>query len=210
MNIDIHQLSPQQCYQYLVSAILPRPIAWISTQSAAGLSNLAPFSFFSVASVAPPVLSVTQVNPRDRAEKDTVRNLRETGNCVVNIVNQQLAAQMNASCADYPANVSEFSAVGIEPIASQQVPTPGVALSPVRFECRLRDIIAIGEGPQAGQLVLLDVVHLHIDDTVLEQGRILPDRLDAIGKLGGDDYSLIRERFQMTRPQAPATPLPPT
>jgi flavin reductase (DIM6/NTAB) family NADH-FMN oxidoreductase RutF len=204
MHFDPRQLDPATCYRLLVDSVVPRPIAWVSTLSQSGVANLAPYSFFTVASCTPPVLSITQVNPRDRVSKDTLANLRATGECVVNIVSAELAASMNATCADYPAEVSEFAAVGIERSASQVVAPAGVKAAPVRYECRLRQIIEVTPGAGGGTMMLLDVVHIEVADQVLEVAQIAPQRLDAVGKLGGNQYSTIRERFELVRPTLPA------
>ncbi|MEW6444662.1 MAG: flavin reductase family protein [Pseudomonadota bacterium] len=200
MNLDLASLDAQTAYALLTGAILPRPIAWVSTFDASGVSNLAPYSFFTVASVWPPVLAVAQVNPRDGSDKDTLRNLRKTGACIVNVVSHAQAASMNATAAPLPAGVSEFERCGIAAVTGLAVDAPGVAEAPVRYECRLREIVAVGEGPMAGQLMLLDVVHISIADEVLHEGRIDPALLDAVGKLGGEAYSSTRDRFTMARP----------
>lgn len=200
MHFDPAQLDSNTVYQLLVGSIVPRPIAWISTISAEGVANLAPYSFFTVASCQPPVLSVTQVNPRTKLAKDTLANLRATGSCVVNIVNAALAETMNATCAEYPAGTSEFNAVGIASIPGVVVAAPGVEAAPVRFECRLRQVIEVAPGPSGGAMMLLDVVHISVADSVLADGRIAPHLLDAVGKLGGNYYTNIRERFEMVRP----------
>lgn len=200
MEFDPNTLPPQHCYQLMVGAIVPRPIAWISTIDEQGVSNLSPFSFFTVASVNPPVLAFNQVTPRTGGEKDTLRNLKATRQCVVNIVNQHLVDVMNASCANYPPGVSEFSAVGIPSTNSECVDAPGVADAPVRFECTLREVITIGTGAMGGQLVLLDVAHISVKDDILQDGKIRPDLLQAVGKMGGDDYSTTDDRFSLARP----------
>lgn len=200
MEYNPTTLDPNAVYRLMVHSILPRPIAWISTVSADGVANLAPYSFFTVASCNPPVLSVTQVNPRDRQAKDTLTNLRATGECVVNIVSAALAEQMNATCADYPSGISEFDAVGIAGAPGMVVQVDGVAQAPVRFECRLRQIMEISPEPSGGTMMLLDVVHIHVADTVLDGGVIDPGLLDAVGKMGGNAYANTRERFDMARP----------
>lgn len=205
MEYDLSQTPPLPTF-YLLStaAIQPRPIAWISSQSAAGQTNLAPFSFFTVACIVPPVLSVTITWRRSDSglspEKDTLRNLRETGECVINIVTAALAAQMNQTCGDYPPEISEIDALAIATTPSRQVAPPGVAASPVRFECRLRQLIPLGDGPGSSHVVLLDVLHVHADDTVLTNGLPDPAKLDSIGKLGGDAYADTANRFTLPRP----------
>ncbi len=200
MNFDPHQITPQECYQLLTHSVIPRPIAWVSTLSAEGILNLAPYSFFTVASCNPPVLLVTQVNPRQRTNKDTLTNLAATGECVVNIVSTANAAAMNTSCADYPANISEFAAAGIEPVASLKVKPAGVKASHVRFECTLREIIEVSPHPSGGSMMLLDVVNIFVAKEVMQHKQIDATLLDALGKLGGDSYSTTRDGFRLERP----------
>ena len=201
MFLDLTDNSNHSVYSYLVGGISPRPIAWVSTLSEKGVANIAPYSFFTVASCNPPVLSVTQVNPRDNANKDTLNNLLATKECVVNIVSHSLVEQMNQSCADYPRDVSEFDAANIQRTPSQLVSVPSVAASKVRYECKLREVITISDEPSGGQMMLLDVVGIFLDDTVLVNGYIDPTRLDAVGKMGGDYFSTTKDKFAIKRPQ---------
>jgi flavin reductase (DIM6/NTAB) family NADH-FMN oxidoreductase RutF len=201
MFLDLTDNSNHSVYSYLAGGISPRPIAWVSTLSEEGVANIAPYSFFTVASCNPPVLSVTQVNPRDNANKDTLNNLLATKECVVNIVSHSLVEQMNQSCADYPRDVSEFDAANIQRTPSQLVSVPSVAASKVRYECKLREVITISDEPSGGQMMLLDVVGIFLDDTVLVNGYIDPTRLDAVGKMGGDYFSTTKDKFALKRPQ---------
>jgi len=200
MNFDSLAIEAAQCYRLMVGSITPRPIAWISSLSGTGVLNLAPYSFFTVASCNPPVLAVTQVNPRDRAAKDTLVNLRATQECVVNIVSEELAAIMNASCGDYPPDVSEFTALSIPHTPSHLVAVAGVRDANVRFECRLREVLAISSLPMGGHMMLLDVVNIFVNESILVDGQIAPHLLNTIGKLGGDLYATTHERFEMARP----------
>lgn len=188
-------------YSHLVGGIAPRPIAWVSTQSEQGVDNIAPYSFFTVASVNPPILSVTHVNPRDKKEKDTLQNLKATKQCVVNVVTSDLVDKMNQSCADYPSEVSEFKAADIATVNSELVTPLGVAAAKVRYECKLRDILSFSEKPAGGQVMLLDVVGIFIADEVLHEQRIDPNKLKTVGKMGGDFYSHTSELFAVTRPK---------
>ena len=201
MFLDLIQNNNRSVYSYLVGGISPRPIAWISTLSNEGVSNIAPYSFFTVASCQPAVLSVTQVNPSDKANKDTLTNLLATKECVVNIVSHALVEQMNQSCANYPNNVSEFDEASIERVPSQLVNPPSVAASKVRYECKLREVITISDEPSGGKMMLLDVVGIFIDDATLVNGYIDPIRLDAVGKMGGDYFSTTKDKFVLKRPQ---------
>lgn len=195
----------QQCekptiYNLLVGGITPRPIAWISTASVDGVSNIAPYSFFTVASVNPPVLSVTQVNPRNNNNKDTLTNLINTKECVVNIVSEQHVEKMNQSCANYPPSISEFAAAGIESVASQFVKPLSVKGSKVRYECTLREVITLSEQPGGGQMMLLNVVGVFIDHSVLIDERIDSQLLATVGKMGGDDFTKTASTFSLKRP----------
>lgn len=202
MFIDLtHPLEKPTIYSQLVGGITPRPIAWVSTLSADGVANIAPYSFFTVASVNPPVLSVTQVNPGEKRNKDTLNNLLASKECVVNIVSEQQVEQMNQSCANYSPEVSEFIAANIESTASQTVKPLSVASSKVRYECTLREVITISEQSAGGQMMLLNVVGVYIDDAVLVDGYIDPVALKSVGKLGGNDFATTQQLFSLARPQ---------
>jgi flavin reductase (DIM6/NTAB) family NADH-FMN oxidoreductase RutF len=162
--------------------------------------NLAPYSFFTVASCNPPVLSVTHITPRDRLVKDTLINLQETGECVVNIVSAEQVDKMNATCADYPHDTSEFLVAEVEQVLSVSVSPPGVKESKVRYECRLKEVFPISDLPSGGKLMLLDVIGINIDDKIFINRSIDPKFLDALGKMGGDYYSYTRELFELARP----------
>ncbi|KAA1156364.1 flavin reductase family protein [Pseudoalteromonas fuliginea] len=201
MFLDLTVNKELNVYSYLVGGISPRPIAWISTLSSDGVANIAPYSFFTVASCNPPVLSVTQVNPRDKPSKDTLINLLATKECVINIVSHELVEKMNQSCANYPSDVSEFDAANITKIDSQMVAVPSVADSKARYECKLREVISISNEPGGGKMMLLDVVGICIDDEVMSGGYIDPELLNAVGKMGGDYFSTTKDKFLLKRPQ---------
>lgn len=205
MLFDIQKCSAPEVFRLLTGGVLPRPIAWISTLDADGVANLAPYSFFTVACGNPPVLLFTHCNPHAGAAKtvkDTLRNLRETGECVVNVVSHAQAEAMNASCAAFAHGVSEFEAVGIEQAASHAVAAPGVAAAGVRYECGLREAVTVSEQPGGSVMVLLDVLAVSVDDALWQPdaGGICPGALDAVGKMGANAYALTRERFDMQRP----------
>ncbi len=184
MNFLTSDLTALECYRWLASAVVPRPIAWVSTLSSTGIANLAPFSFFTIASCSPPVLMFTHVNPSDRREKDTLRNLKETGQCVINTVGVGELEAMNASCAAYPSDVSEFDALEIPSVQSLVVRPPGVAAAQVRFECSLRDIVCVSPGPSGGHLVLVDVLNIFVADSLVKGDCVDAHGLDALGKMG--------------------------
>ena len=200
MQYTTSELNMTQLYPLLVGGIIPRPIAWVSTQSSQGIDNLAPYSFFSVASCTPPILTVTQINAQPESDKDTLRNLKDTQECVVNIVSADLAEAMNASCANYDQDVSELETLNIAACDSHSVTAKGVAQAKVRYECRLRDVIALSNQPGGGKLMLLEVLHIYVDDTLIQDGTIQSEKLNAIGKLGGNEYTYASADFEFARP----------
>ena len=143
MIFDTACLSPAEAYRLLVGGVTPRPIAWISTRSTDGIDNIAPYSFFNVASCNPPILWYSQVNPQSGQDKDTLRNLIATRECVVHIVNSQLMQKMNLSCALLPSEQSEFDFAEIESCVSNSVEPLAVKDSPIRYECQLREVIQL-------------------------------------------------------------------
>ncbi|TLX53745.1 flavin reductase family protein [Stutzerimonas nosocomialis] len=201
MQLDFSALSPLEAYRWLASTVTPRPIAWVSTCSAAGISNLAPFSFFQVISDEPPTLMVNVGLRGDGELKDTARNVMETGELVIQLVSAGHAEAMNASAATLGQGVSEFEHCAIASEASSQVRPPRVAGAAVAFECRAAQVMPYPPGQPNCHLIFAQVLLAHVDDRVLdERGRIDPGRLDLLGRLGGSSYSLTRERFDMKRP----------
>lgn len=201
MQIDLATMAARDAYAWMTNLILPRPIAWVSTIDADGRANLAPFSFFNGVTSSPPTLLFVPVNLRDGAKKDTVLNLEAVPECVVNIVPQALAEKMNACAARLPHGASEFEAFGIASVASTAVRPPRVAEAPAAFECRVRQIVPVGEGPMAAHVVICDIVRLHVRDEVLDaSGAVDVAKLDAVGRLGGEDYATTRDRFSIVRP----------
>ena len=200
MQFATDSLSVLDTYRLLTGGVIPRPIAWVSTRSSTGVDNLAPFSFFTIASVQPPVLAIVQLRPPHRPAKDTLVNLRATRECVVNIATSDLLDAMNATAADYPPDISEFDMAQIERCASQWVGVPGVKQACVRHECRLRDVLELGNNPMGGTLILLDVVGSSVNESLLQDGALVPARLDTLGKLGADWYCSTREQCERQRP----------
>ncbi|MCQ4256456.1 flavin reductase family protein [Stutzerimonas stutzeri] len=200
MQVEFSSLSPVEAYRWLTSTITPRPIAWVSTRSLDGVSNLAPFSFFQVISSDPPTLLIN-VGMKDGQPKDTARNARDTGELVVQLVSADQAAAMNASAATLPHGISEFEHCGIASESAHMIDVQRVAGASVAFECRVAQILPYpAEAPNC-QLIFAEVLLAHIDDKVLDDsGRIDPARLDLVGRLGGSHYSYTRDRFQLQRP----------
>jgi flavin reductase (DIM6/NTAB) family NADH-FMN oxidoreductase RutF len=201
MLLDFSALRARDAYAWMISTILPRPIAWVSTISAAGKTNLAPFSFFQGVTSNPPTLMFVPVNTRDGTRKDTVRNIEEVPEFVVNLVSFALAEKMNATSAMLPYGESEFETCGVAAAPSERVRPPRVAAAPVAFECTLDRFVHIGEGPLAANVVFGRIQLAHVADTILgENGKPDPDKLDLIGRMGGDTFTRTRERFDLIRP----------
>lgn len=202
MQLDPTEMHPRDIYLTLVRAITPRPIAWVSTISDAGVHNLAPYSFFNGVSANPPSLVFSPVNRRDGSRKDTVINIEANGQFVVNVVPYSLAKQMNQTSAEYDAEVSEFEATGLTAIDSKKIKPPRVAEAPIQFECELIQIVNVGEGPLAANLVIGKIILMHVDECVCDEDQqIDPAKLDAIGRLGGASYCRTTDRFDLPRPK---------
>ena len=199
-------LPPPDWYQYLIGAVAPRPIAFASTISAAGQVNLSPFSFFNVFSPNPPILVFSPSNrARDNSEKDTLLNVRAVPEVVINICDYPLVEQLSLASAEYPAGVNEFTKAGLTEAASTQVRPPRVAECPVAFECAVEQIIALGDAPGHGNLVVCRVLRGHFrEDILLADGKpgIDPFKFEAVSRLGADWYSRLRPEnlFTVSRP----------
>jgi flavin reductase (DIM6/NTAB) family NADH-FMN oxidoreductase RutF len=201
MLLDFSALPPRDAYQWMVTTILPRPIAWVSTISAAGQTNLAPFSFFQGVCANPPTLMFVPVNNRQGGKKDTVRNIEAVPEFVVNLVSRALAEEMNATSALLPYGESEFEKFGVASAQSDHVRPLRVAAAPVAFECRLDRIVRLGEGPLAANVIFGRILAAHIRDDVLgADGNPDSRKLDLVGRLGGEDYTTTRDVFSLIRP----------
>ena len=210
MNITPSDLSHSELYGLILNSVAPRPIAWVSSLSASGQPNLAPFSFFNCVCVEPPLLAFAPgLRPPKRSahaeahgeSKDTLRNIRETKEFVISIVTYDLAEAMNLTSGDYDASVSEFEIAQLASAPSQVVKVPRVAASPVSFECKLYQILDFSPSPQSGSLVIGQVVSIHVDDAHMKQGKLDRNSLDLIGRMGGIQYTRTTQRFEMVRPK---------
>jgi len=200
MNIDPKTVPPTVSYRLLVGSVVPRPIAFVSTTSTGGVHNLAPFSFFNAVCGDPPVVLFCPVW-RDPM-KDTLVNVRDTHEFVVNIVSEGIVEQMNLCSAEFPANVDEFAMSGLTPVPSDIVRAPRVAESPVSLECKLLQIVEISAQPMGGNIVIGEVVRFHVDDGIIDSSsyRIDAEKLRAVGRMSGFDYARTRDRFSLVRP----------
>ena len=204
MQIDPLTLDASQRYKLLIGAIVPRPVALVSTLSSAGVRNLAPFSFFAGVGSNPMMLLFCPANKPDGTEKDTLRNAKPEheggmGEFVVNTVPASIAARMAACAEPLSESESEFDLSGLTPMPSAIVRPPRVEQSPVAFECVTRQVIRTnGSAPGAGNIVLGEVVAVYVrDDAVNERLHIDPARVDAIGRMGGTGYCYTRDRFEL-------------
>jgi flavin reductase (DIM6/NTAB) family NADH-FMN oxidoreductase RutF len=204
VDIDPAELSPVERYKLLIGGILPRPIAVVSTRDAEGRPNLAPFSFFNGVGGTPMTLMFCPANNADGSEKDSLRNADATGEFVVNVAPDHLIERIAAAAEALPHGESEFDFAGLEAVASAVVGPPRLAASPVSYECRTRQILRLAEGePGGANLVLGDVVHVFVDDAVIDERlRIDPAALDLVGRLGGFGYARTRDRFDLRAGQA--------
>ncbi len=191
LSIDPASIPTAQLHQYLVSAVAPRPIAFVSTLDAQGVPNLAPYSFFNVFSSNPPIC-VFSSNRREvnNTTKDTLHNILETRECVINVVSHAIVRQMALCSINYPPSVDEFEMAGLSPLPSSLVKPARVAESPVQFECKVQDVITLGDKGGAGHLIICEIVKLHIQESVLdERGRIDPHKIDLVGRMGAAYYT---------------------
>jgi flavin reductase (DIM6/NTAB) family NADH-FMN oxidoreductase RutF len=201
MVIDVSKADVVSVYQALVGVVSPRPIAWVTTVDAQGRVNLAPFSFFNAFGANPPVVVFSPTNRRDGSKKDTLLNLEAVPEFVLNAAVEDLAGPMNATSKELPRGQSEADYAELALAPSTKVRPPRVAPSPVHLECRVRQIVPVGEGAIAANLVIGEVLLIHIDEAVLDpSGRVDPRKLRTIARLGGNFYCRSTDLFEMERP----------
>lgn len=191
MIIDPKTTPTKDLHQYLLASVAPRPIAFVSTMDKDGNANLAPYSFFNCFSSNPPIL-VFSSNRRvsDNTTKDTLHNIRETGEAVINAVSYGIVRQMAVASIQFPEKVNEFKKSGLTAVPSDLVKPFRVKESPVNMECKLREIIPLGDQGGAGHLIICDVLRMHIDENIIdENGRINPHKIDLMGRLGRAYYA---------------------
>lgn len=202
MIIDPGQAATADVHKLMVGVIVPRPIAFVSTLSLEGTRNLAPFSFFTGISANPPaVCFAPTIRASDGRKKDTLRNVEDTGQFVINVVSEDFAERMNVCSTEFPPEVDEFEASGLTPVPSDLVKPPRVGESRAAMECRLLQIVHVSPRPLGGSLVIGEVLRFHVEDALLADFRVDPDGLRAIGRMGGPLYTRTRERFAMERPK---------
>lgn len=207
ISFDPKDLSTGKLHGYLLGAVTPRPIAFASTIDKKGKVNLSPFSFFNVFSANPPILIFSPARRgRDNTTKHTYENVLEVKEVVINIVNYAMVQQVSLSSTEYPKGVNEFTKAGLTAIPSEKVKPPRVAESPVQFECVVNKVIQLGKEGGAGNLVICEVVMLHIDESILDENQIIDQhKIDTVARMGGNWYS--RSNMGMFEVPKPLTTL---
>ena len=201
ISINTKEIAAQDRYKLLIGSIVPRPIGFISTISPNGVYNLAPFSFFNgVFSEPMAVLFCPVIRGSDGQEKDTLKNIKSTKEFVANIVSEDFAEKMNQCSAEYPPEVDEFKEAGLTPVPSKTVKPPLVKEAKINMECRLIQLVEIGNKPGGGTVVIGEVVYFHASEEVYKDGKIILNKLKPIGRLGGTDYCRVTDIFSIPRP----------
>jgi flavin reductase (DIM6/NTAB) family NADH-FMN oxidoreductase RutF len=202
MQLDVSQSSVLAVYQMLVGLVTPRPIAWVTTLSPNGVVNLAPFSFFNAFGANPPVVVFSPTLKRDGTKKDTLINIESSKEFVIHASTEQHADLINLTSMPLGPDESEVTLAGLKTVPSLRVAPPRIVVAPYALECRAREIIPVGNGPISANLVIGEVLMMHIDDAILDaKGMPDPKRLRAIARLGGDDWCRTSDLFQLERPK---------
>jgi flavin reductase (DIM6/NTAB) family NADH-FMN oxidoreductase RutF len=210
-SFEANELSTSQLHNYLQHAIAPRPIALVSTIDKDGRVNLSPFSFFNLFSSNPPVCIFSPSRRvRDNTTKHTLENVHEVPECVINIVDHSMVRKVSQASAEYAKGVNEFTEVGLTELSSLHVKPPRVAESPVQLECVVKQIIALGDGPGAGNLVLAEIKTIHYKDGLLDEtGKPIQEKFDLVARLGGDWYCRVTPDNLFALPKPIDKPLNP-
>ncbi len=206
IDLDNTEHSWRAMHRLYLSFIQPRPIAFVSTVDPQGRANLAPFSFYNMMSANPPVIVFCPAINRHSRKKDTLTNIEATGEFVIAAVTEPIAERMNICSTEFEHGISEFEKSGLTPAPARRVKASLVKESPVNIECRLRQVVSLGEGPAGGQAVFGDVIAVHVDDAVLSEGDMTcdPARLRAVGRMGGSLYARTDDRFSLESIRDPA------
>jgi len=203
MIVDPGATDTRDVYKLMIGVIVPRPIAFVSTLSADGVPNLAPFSFFTGVSANPPVIAFSPMRRgSEGVKKDTLNNIEATREFVVNIVSEEFADKMNQCSEEFSPEVDEFKVSGLTPVPSDLVKPARVKESHVNMECRLVQVVHVSSKPLGGSIVLGEVLRFHVDDAILDNFRIDPDKLRAFGRMGGNSYARTTDRFELIRPKS--------
>jgi len=203
LSLNPEDISTGQLHGYLLGAVSPRPICFASTVDSDGNVNLAPYSFFNVFSAKPPIMIFSPARRvRDNTTKHTLENILKTKEVVINIVSHAMVQQMSLASTEYAQNVNEFLKAGFTEIASEKIKAPRVAEAPVQFECKVKEVVSLGKEGGAGNLIIAEVVKLHINEAILDsEGKIDPLKIDTVARMGGNWYSRAKEGlFEVPKP----------
>jgi flavin reductase (DIM6/NTAB) family NADH-FMN oxidoreductase RutF len=204
IEIDVNSISSEELYKHLTTSVAPRPIALVSTVDSNGICNLSPFSFFNVFSVKPPILVFSPVNRmKDNTKKDTLKNVIELKECVISVVNQKIAQQVSLASSNYGSSEDEFKKAGFTKLESTHVKPFLIKESPVNFECKVNSIIPMGEDGGAGNLVVCEIIKIHLYDKIMDiENKIDPLKLNLVSRLGGSWYGKTTSEslYEITKP----------
>ena len=205
MIFDPNEIPFQETHKLMIGSIVPRPIAFVSTQSKNGKNNVAPFSYFNgVCSKPPTIMFAPARRGWDGEEKDTLINIRDTEEFVVNIVSESFAEKMVMCATDFDSDVDEFEISGLNTAGSQKINPPRVEEAKISFECKLNQIVEIGDGSAgSGFVVIGTIVLFHIDDDIYDNGRILLNQLEPLGRLAGNWYTRLTDTLKIVRKVKP-------
>ena len=200
MNLNPDEIPQKDRYKLTTALVLPRPIAWVSSLDAGGSPNLAPFSFFTVASTNPLMMMFCPQTANDKSQKDTLKNVRATGSFVINIVDEATAEAMNQTATRIPPGESEFDFAGLTPVPSVTIPVPRVGESPAAFECELERVVAFNEeNPGGGSVVFGRVRNIYLRPDIYDGSYVDIEKLRPIGRLMGNWYAHIDHLFELIR-----------
>ncbi len=204
LTINPNEIEVPKLHHYLLGAVGPRPIAFASTVDENGVRNLSPFSFFNVFSANPPIMVFSPARSgRTGATKNTFDNVKATKEVVINIVNYDIVQQMSLSSSPYGSEIDEFEKSGLTPIASETIKPFRVKESPVQFECKVNEVIELGQNGGAGNLVICEVLRIHINEAILDdKGMIDQHKIDLVSRMGGNWYCRANENsmFEIQKP----------
>ncbi len=188
-------------FHTMLSCVLPRPIAFVSTVSADGVPNLAPFSFFNGVGSNPPAIIFSAATKADGTDKDTINNLRAVPEVVVNVVTYSIKDAMNQASFAYAPEIDEFEAAGFTPVPSRFIKPARIGESPVQMECKVVDIVKVGHGALSANICIGEILCFHIaEEMALDNGTVDVEKIDLVARMGGDWYATMRDRFELPKP----------
>jgi len=197
MFSETKDIQTSDIYKLLIGSVLPRPIAWVGSLNDRGIANLAPFSFFTVASINPPVIAISIANKDDGSKKDSLLNIENSQCFSVSMVSHKNVKAMSITSEGFDAEVNEFEMASLTETPCNKINSVRCAEAGVSFECTLREVKSFGDNAGAGNLVLADVVAIHVDDSVVDGYKIDSDKIDLVGRLAGANYTTTRDSFHI-------------